>query len=80
MANMKVASVQQASLVVGVLAMATDGGGLSGDSQVKKHIKDMFTKNWCTLKLKYLLLLNIYICDPHKTNRHLVEVVLTAVI
>ena len=39
MANMKVASVQQASLVVGLLAMATDGDGLSGDSQVKNVLR-----------------------------------------
>ena len=37
MANMEVASMQQATLVVGVIAMATDNeDGISDDSQVYK--------------------------------------------
>ena len=37
MENIQVASVEQATLVVGVLAMATDNdNGISGDSQVIK--------------------------------------------
>ena len=36
MENIKVGSVEQATMVVGVLAMATDNDdGISGDSQVK---------------------------------------------
>lgn len=36
MENIQVGSVEQATLVVGVLAMATDNdNGISGDSQVK---------------------------------------------
>lgn len=39
MENVQVASVEQATLVVGVLAMATDDeNGVSGDSQVKTDI------------------------------------------
>ncbi len=37
MENIQVASVEQATLVLGVLAMATDDDkGISGDSQVQK--------------------------------------------
>lgn len=38
MENIKVGSVEQATMVVGVLAMATDNDdGISGDSQVKNY-------------------------------------------
>jgi len=41
MENVQIGSVEQATLVVGVLAMATDDdNGISGDSQVKR-IKDI---------------------------------------
>ena len=44
MENVQISSVEQATLVVGVLAMATeDENGISGDSQVIK-IEDI--KNW----------------------------------
>ena len=44
MENVQISSVEQATLVVGVLAMATeDENGISGDSQVIR-IEDI--KNW----------------------------------
>lgn len=45
MENVQVGSVEQATLVVGVLAMATDNdNGISGDSQVKS-IKDILKQD-----------------------------------
>lgn len=42
MENVQVASVEQATLVVGVLAMATDNNnGISGDSQVRNKTKTL---------------------------------------
>ena len=46
MENVQIGSVEQATLVVGVLAMATeDDNGISGDSQVKDLMGISYNKN-----------------------------------
>ena len=48
MENVQIGSVEQATLVVGVLAMATeDENGISGDSQVIR-IKGILQQDWGT--------------------------------
>ena len=48
MENVQIGSVEQATLVVGVLAMATeDENAISGDSQVIR-IEGILQQDWCT--------------------------------
>lgn len=62
MENVQISSVEQATLVVGVLAMATeDENGISGDSQVIR-IEDI--KNW-----GYYLTMLVNLFEPLDNRR-----------
>lgn len=56
MENIKVGSVEQATMVVGVLAMATDNDdGISGDSQVKNAMY-LLTNLLCSCSEIFILI------------------------
>lgn len=61
MENIKVGSVEQATMVVGVLAMATDNDdGISGDSQVKNAMY-LLTNLLCSCSEIFILIQVVYV-------------------
>ena len=61
MENIKVGSVEQATMVVGVLAMATDNDdGISGDSQVKTAMY-LLTNLLCSCSEIFILIQAVYV-------------------
>lgn len=61
MENIKVGSVEQATMVVGVLAMATDNDdGISGDSQVKNAMY-LLTNLLCSCSEIFILIKAVYV-------------------